>query len=229
MQRAEHEDFLDRVELYMSQLAINSKIDFDKGRTKEEIKDHPYLMPKVYSVWICNFEVPWCDSYREEIGLFKFSDIGTKKPLPLYSKKRYLFVDLTKYIATGKSDTESEWLDVFTKMASTSKAPKTQDKVIGDVYSRMMVKGTQSELITEIAKIMVTQAEISTRIGTARREGREEGRKEGLENGRKQNEEQRRNLIARKLQKGETPEHIADFLEIPLSQVLEIQKELQKA
>ncbi len=46
---------------------------------------------------------------------------------------------------------------------------------------------------------------------------------EGLEEGR---EEERRNLIKKNLQKGKTPEDVADFLDIPLSQVLEIWREL---
>ncbi len=106
-------------------------------------------------------------------------------------------------------------------MASASKAPKTRDKEIANVYRTMQVKGTPEDLITEIAKGMVTQAEISTRIGTARREGRLEERK--------RQEEERVNLIKKNLQKGKTPEDVSDFLDISLSQVLEIQRELQNA
>lgn len=223
MQRAEHEDFIDRMELYASQLAINSKIDFDQNRPTEDVEDHPYQMPQTYSVWICKFEVDFCKSYREEIGLFRFSDVGSREALPIYDKKKYIIVDLKKYKPTGREPPEALWLEVFTKMASASKAPKTRDKEIANVYRTMLVKGTPEDLITEIAKGMVTQAEISTRIGTARREGRLEERKLQEE----QHQMERVNLIKKNLQKGKTPEDVADFLDIPLSQVLKIQQELE--
>ncbi|MCQ2100495.1 MAG: Rpn family recombination-promoting nuclease/putative transposase [Fibrobacter sp.] len=70
MQRASHEDFAERVELYADQLSIESKIHFDNQRTETEKEDHPYLMPTTYSVWICNFPVSFCKSYREELGIF---------------------------------------------------------------------------------------------------------------------------------------------------------------
>ncbi len=41
--------------------------------------------------------------------------------------------------------------------------------------------------------------------------------------------EERNNLIKKNLQKGKTPEDVSDFLDIPLSQVLEIQQELRNA
>lgn len=96
MQRASHEDFTDRVELYADQLSIESKIHFDSQRTETEKEDHPYLMPATYSVWICNFPVSFCKSYREELGLFRFSSIGDPDALPVYDKKRYIVVDLCK-------------------------------------------------------------------------------------------------------------------------------------
>ncbi len=56
------------------------------------------------------------------------------------------------------------------------------------------------------------------RIVLAHQEGREEERK--------LQEEQLRNLIKKNLQKGKTPEDLADTFDIPLLQVLEIQQDL---
>ncbi len=178
MQRASHEDFADRVELYADQLSIESKIHFDNQRTETEKEDHPYLMPATYSVWICNFPVSFCKSYREELGLFRFSSIGDPDALPVYDKKRYIIVDLSRVDAKvlNLNTAETEWLELFTRMASAKDAPKTKDPVIADVYSRLAVNALEKNFITEIATGMVTEAEISTRIGTARREGRDEAR-----------------------------------------------------
>lgn len=205
MQRASHEDFLDRAVLYSSQLTINSKIDFDSSRPQKESEEHPYLMPQTYSLWICNFDVPFCKTYREELGLFRFSDVGISGALPVYDKKRYLFIDLTKYKPVRKKTSEALWLEVFTQMATAVKTPGVRDKVIADVYSRMKVKRSPKKLITEVATGMVTQAEISTRLGTARREGREEGR---------------RDIIRKLLSKGKSLKEIADLLDVSRSEVL---------
>jgi hypothetical protein len=83
MQRIDHDDFLDRIELYSSLLTINAKITMDSEVSKDQFKEHPYLMPTVYSIWLCNFEVPFCNGYREDLGLFRYSDLGDKRALPI--------------------------------------------------------------------------------------------------------------------------------------------------
>ena len=179
MQRASHDDFLCRVDLYASQLAINSKMEFDKSRSARERKEHPYRMPQTYSIWICNFRVSFCRSYREELGLFRIGDAGKPGTLPVYDKKRYIVYDLTRYKSSGKNTAEDLWMDVFTQMAKAQKAPRTGDKVIADVYRQMKVRESPEYFVTEVATGMVTQAEISTRLGSARRAGRRSGLLQG--------------------------------------------------
>ncbi len=185
MQRASHDDFLCRVDLYASQLSINSKIAFDKSRPARDRKDHPYLMPQTYSIWICNFRVPFCKNYREELALFRLGDVGKSGALPVYDRKRYIIYDLTRYKPSGRQTSEDLWMEVFTQMAKAERAPEVKDKVILDVYSQMQVQESPEELVTEVATGMVTQAEISTRLGTARRAGHKagllQGRKEAAE------------------------------------------------
>ncbi len=213
MQRASHEDFADRVELYADQLSIESKIHFDSQRTETEKEDHPYLMPTTYSIWICNFPVRFCECYREELGLFRFSSIGDPDALPVYDKKRYIVVDLCKVDAKvlNLNTAETEWLELFTKMASAKDAPKTKDPVIADVYRRMMVNALEKNFIKEIAAGMVTEAEIKTRIGTARREGREEGR-----------DEARLGDAEALLRYGDSVEKVSLVLKLPLEKVQEL-------
>ncbi|MCQ2090768.1 MAG: hypothetical protein MJY93_11065 [Fibrobacter sp.] len=102
---------------------------------------------------------------------------------------------------------ETEWLELFTKMASAKDAPKTKDPIIADVYSRLAVSALEKNFITEIATGMVTEAEISTRIGTARREGREEA-----------------NLSAAEafLRYGDSVEKVSLVLKLPLEKVQEL-------
>ena len=166
MQRAGHSDFLDRIVLYASQLAVNSKICFDGERTTAEKREHPYLMPQTYSVWLCNFDVPFCKSYREELGLYRRSDLGNADATTIYDKKSYIVIDLTKFTPTNGT-AEAEWLTLFKSSAKAKDAPETSDKTIADAYSRLRVDKTSENFLSEIAQDMVTNAEISTRLNDA--------------------------------------------------------------
>lgn len=64
-------------------------------------------------------------------------------------------------------------------MAKAEKAPKTGDKVIANVYRQMKVQESTENFVTEVATGMVTQAEISTRLGSARRAGHRAGLLQG--------------------------------------------------
>ena len=91
--------------------------------------------------------------------------------------------------------------------------------MLDDAVARITVDpGKDKELLeAQVACTMSIDEQIG-RIVLAHQEGLEEGR-----------EEERRKLIKKNLQKGKTPEDVSDFLDIPLSQVLEIQQELRNA
>ena len=174
MQRVGHEDFLDRVELYSAMLTINSKIHMNSELTEDQRKYHPYRMPTVYSIWICNFEVDFCSSYHEEIALYRSSDLGKREALPVYPKKKYIIIDLTKYVPQKDNSPENEWLKLFKMMPQAKRTPKGLDGVMSDVYERMKIKNATSKFIKKVATYM-DKEEIWTRLGTARREGEANG------------------------------------------------------
>ena len=176
MQRADHDDFLDRIELYSSLLAINAKIVMDHEVGKETRDARPYRMPTVYSVWLCNFDVPSCKSYREELGIFRFSDLGNEKALPIYRKKRYIIVDLTKFTPGKGNAKERQWLELFKLMPTAKGIPANVDSVIKDVYERLLVSKSPKRFIAKVAKDMIDKRELSALMGTAHRKGAEEER-----------------------------------------------------
>ena len=61
-------------------------------------------MPTAYSIWICNFPVPFCRDFHEQQALFRNSDVINPLPLTIYPKKKYIIIDLTKYVPTGMID-----------------------------------------------------------------------------------------------------------------------------
>ena len=60
-------------------------------------------------------------------------------------------------------------------MPMAKRTPKGLDGVMDDVYERMKIKNAASNFVKKVATHMVTKEEISTRLGTARREGEERG------------------------------------------------------
>ena len=62
------------------------------------IKSVKHLMPTVYSIWICNFKVPFCKHFREELALYRTADVGKPHPLTIYPKKKYIIIDLTRFV-----------------------------------------------------------------------------------------------------------------------------------
>ncbi|MBR6450294.1 MAG: PD-(D/E)XK nuclease family transposase [Fibrobacter sp.] len=171
MQRADHEEFLERIELYSALLTINAKIIMDDETSPQQRDDHPYRMPTVFSIWICNFDVKFCNSYHEEISLFRHSDLRKCNPLPIYPKKRYIIVDLTKFASKKDNSPENEWINLFKNASKVRRAPKVNDSVLDDVYERLKISNATSKFIKKVATDMVTKEEISTRMGTARCEG----------------------------------------------------------
>ncbi|SOD14167.1 PD-(D/E)XK nuclease family transposase [Fibrobacter sp. UWB16] len=171
MQRASHENFLGRIELYSSLLTINAKIVMDSEMTKKERMAHPFLMPYVYSIWICNFEVDFCKSYHEELALFRCSDMENSAPLPIYPQKRYIVIDLTKYAPQTEHSAENEWIELFKDMPTATRMPKGKSEVIEKVYELMKVGNSTGEFIKKVATSMIDRDEFNACVSTARHEG----------------------------------------------------------
>lgn len=179
MQRASHENFLGRIELYSSLLTINAKIVMDIEMTKKERMAHPFLMPHVYSIWICNFEVDFCKSYHEEFALFRCSDMENSTPLPIYPQKRYIVIDLTKYAPQSNYSAENEWIELFKDMPTATRMPKGKSEVIEKVYELMKVGNSTGEFIKKVATSMIDRDEFNACVSTARHEGLAEGEAKG--------------------------------------------------
>ena len=192
MQRASQEDFLDRIEFYSAMLSVNAKMALISEATKKHLKEHPYLMPKVYSIWICNFNVDFCNSCREEFALYRASDVGKPDALPIYPKKRYIIIDLTKYVPKRGNSPENEWIKLFKTMPYARRAPRCKDEIFAEIYECMRINKSTDKFITEVATNMVDRYEYNASMSYARRvglerglaEGRAEGRERGLAEGR---------------------------------------------
>ena len=75
----------------------------------------------------------FCKTYHEEFGLFRLSDLGKSSPLLIYNKKRYIIIDLTKYVPQKSNSVENKWIELFRSMPEAKSVPKGIDNVLKDV------------------------------------------------------------------------------------------------
>ena len=176
MQRVDDDDFMDRIKLYGCLLALKAKITMDVEASKKELEDHPYQMPTVYSIWLCNFPVPFCKGYREDLGLFRHSDLGDKQALPIYAKKKYIIIDITKFVPTGKNDLEEQWLEIFKNAPKAKCIPPKVSAEIRDVYERLMVKNSTEDFFKKVVSSMKDKRDYWAGLATAHRRGEAEER-----------------------------------------------------
>lgn len=88
----------------------------------------------------------FCKTYHEEFGLFRLSDLGKSSPLPIYNKKRYIIIDLTKYVPQKSNSVENKWIELFRSMPEAKSVPKGIDDVLKDVYERALGSRQQLQL-----------------------------------------------------------------------------------
>ena len=122
----------------------------------------------------------FCKHYREELALYRASDVGKPKALPIYPKKRYIIIDLTKYIPKKDNSPENEWIGLFKTMPLIKRAPKCRDEIIAEVYECMRIDKSTDEFITEVATNMIDRDEYNASISYARRTGLEQGEALGV-------------------------------------------------
>ena len=209
MQRVDDDDFLDRIELYGALLALNAKITMDSEASKTQLEDHPYLMPVVYSIWLCNFKVPFCKGYREDLGLFRYSDLGNKQALPIYVKKRYIIIDITRFKPTEGNELEQQWLEVFKNAPKAKHIPANVADEIRDVYERLLVKNSTRDFLKKAVNSMTDKREYSAGLATARRRAEAEGFAKGEAKGMKKGKAQ---IVKFLRSKGVSPKLLAAAL-----------------
>lgn len=216
MQRIDHDDFLDRIELYSSLLTINAKITMDSEVSKDQFKEHPYLMPTVYSIWLCNFKVPFCNGYREDLGLFRYSDLGDKRALPIYGKKRYIVIDITRFVPAKGNELEQQWLEIFKNAPNARRIPANVADEIRDVYERLLVKNSTRDFLKKVVGSMTDKREYWAGLATARRraeaEGFAKGEAKGLAKGLAKGEKKSAKMVKFLQKNGVSPKLLAAAL-----------------
>ncbi len=95
--------------------------------------------------------------------------------MPVYPKKRYIIIDLTKYVPKNDDLPENEWIKLFKTMRFAKRAPKCKDEIIAEVYECMRISNSTDLFITKVAKSMIDRDEYNACMSYASRVGHEKG------------------------------------------------------
>ncbi len=239
MQRAGHPFFTDRVFYYSSFLTIKGKQQYIKSTyfkslSKEEQLRRRYELPETISIWICNFH-PRENStrYRDEWAVYSKSDIENSAknstPLPVTDKIKYILFDLPNFVKyCNRTDSrEMRWLYLLANAGGKEDMPDMDDDILNLAMGRISIDSASESLLKTQENFMIAQDEIICRLAESKLQGIDEGHARGFNDGK---EEACTNAITKALKRGKlTLEEIADYNDVSIDRVLEIQKGLQES
>ena len=197
LQRMRHKNFVDRIVLYGAYHIIHSKRLLEIARENEKLENNEilrrrYELPKLISLWICNFtprpDVQECDGYRDYWALYSSNDLKQEIPLPVSEKIKYLIIDLPKFVkANPKVDSrEAFWLHLIAN--GVQAVPETDDPVFCKAIDNLLVVNASQELLDKQKESMTynyshERDDFEAMLLDTKTDAHNEGLDEGLENG----------------------------------------------
>ncbi len=157
MQNWGHSFFYDRVQLYNAYQTLRGKYEYNrslyfKSLSKEERKSRFYELPETVSIWFCNFRILKSRKiFKDTWAFYSENDVTTsnkKKPaLPIFTKNRYIVVDLPNFIRLRKkvSTREDYWLKLLSQ--GPLEVPETEDPIFASARNRLCVSRIKPELL----------------------------------------------------------------------------------
>ena len=192
MQNRSHPFFLDRLQLYNSYQTLRGKYEYNRSTyfklmDEKERKVHFYELPETVSIWLCNFQILKSkDIFKDTWAVYSEDNVNhsdsTHRALPIFSKNRYIIVDLPNFKKLRKniSSREDYWLKLLSQ--GPLEVPESKDPIFRDALNRLRVSRISPELLKALEEHMfdkhadeAIEAEIWLK-----------GREQGLEQGRKQ-------------------------------------------
>ena len=177
MQRMGYCDYLDRIQIYNAMQLLNSKDELQKKEIKAKKKSKKkssdfknddetledlkkkltrYELPKLYSIWICDFEIPELKEiaeYRDEFSLYSKNLIHHGNLKTLTPKNSYIIYELQKFSKTANKlvTAEDKWLYIL-KNAGSQTIPQFTDETFAAALNRIAVNDENENLLEKQEK-----------------------------------------------------------------------------
>ena len=147
MQNRSHPFFLDRLQLYNSYQTLRGKYEYNRSAyfklmDEKERKVHFYELPETVSIWLCNFQILKSkDIFKDTWAVYSEDDVNhsdsTHRALPIFSKNRYIIVDLPNFKKLRKniSSREDYWLKLLSQ--GPLEVPESKDPIFRDALNRL--------------------------------------------------------------------------------------------
>ena len=197
LQNRSHPFFLDRLKLYNSYQTLRGKYEYNrstyfKSMDEKQRKVHFYELPETVSIWLCNFRILKSkDIFKDTWAVYSEDDVrrcdATHWALPVFTKNRYIIVDLPNFKRLRKniSSREDYWLKLLSQ--GPLEVPESKDPIFRDALNRLRVSRIKPELLKAMEEHMfdkhaeeAIEAEIWLK---AEAKGLEQGLEQGLEKG----------------------------------------------
>ena len=157
MQNWGHSFFYDRVQLYNAYQTLRGKYEYNRSQyfkslSKEERKFRFYELPETVSIWFCNFRILKSKKiFKDTWSVYSENDVKKsnkkKLALPIFSKNRYIVVDLPNFIRLRKKigSREDYWLKLLSQ--GPLEVPETDDPIFASARNRLRVSRIKPELL----------------------------------------------------------------------------------
>lgn len=192
MQRAKHSFFKDRAILYGAMLAIQAKKNLERNNVNENkdlLGNFRYQMPKVISVWICNFKLESNSiEYHDEWSVYSKQSLKQGIILPVSNVLKYIFIELPNFRKSLNEliTVEDKWLYALKNMGDEEESPSINDSIVQKAYDRLRVHTNPLEILSKQVENMLTEAEIEERLWENAQKGLQQGLEQGRQQGRKE-------------------------------------------
>ena len=164
LQNRSHPFILDRLQLYNSYQTLRGKYEYNRSTyfklmDEKERKVHFYELPETISIWLCNFSIlkskeifkdTWTVYSEDEV---RHSD-STHRVLPVFTKNKYIMVDLPNFkrIRKSISSREDYWLKLLSQ--GPLEVPESKDPIFRDALNRLRVSRISPELLKALEEHM---------------------------------------------------------------------------
>lgn len=164
MQNCTHSFILDRMQLYNAFQTLRGKYEYNrseafKSLSEEERKYRYYEIPETISIWFCNFPILKSENiFKDYWSFFSENDVNTSTETnnaqPLFTKNRYIVVDLPKFIRLRKGiiSREDFWLRLISE--GPLEVPKSDDPIFSDAIERLRVSRVKPDFLNAMEATM---------------------------------------------------------------------------
>ncbi|MDY3920616.1 MAG: Rpn family recombination-promoting nuclease/putative transposase, partial [Hallerella porci] len=151
-----------------------------------------YELPKLYSIWICDFEIPELKEiaeYRDEFSLYSKNLIHHGNLKTLTPKNSYIIYELQKFSKTANKlvTAEDKWLYIL-KNAGSQTIPQFTDETFAAALNRIAVNDENENLLEKQEKEISMTEDIeyirAHRVVAMVNAAEEKGEARGLSQGR---------------------------------------------